>query len=419
MRHARLRFWLRLAAIQSRSAVPGFARLGRTSSAFLPAGPGHCRSISASRPAAVLCDTARVRWSFRIGTIAGIRVQVHVTFLLFVGWVAISQGLLTGQIGRALGGVALLLSIFGCVLLHELGHALAARRFGIRTRDIVLLPIGGVARLERMPEKPQQEIVVAIAGPLVNVVIIAALWFLMGGAMVAPDPTTLKMGPLQTLQWVNFMMVAFNLIPAFPMDGGRVLRALLAFRLPYVRATRIAATVGQGIALLFGIAGLAFNYPMLIFVALFVFLAAGEEHALVEARASMSGYPVRAAMVTEFEALDVHDPLQRAVDLLMAGSQQDFPVVEGGVTVGVLARADLIVALQRSGAATPVGEVVARDGVAADPGEPLEVAFQRMREQRRSALPVVSNGALVGLITTENVSELLLIQNALRRRAGK
>jgi Zn-dependent protease/predicted transcriptional regulator len=359
-----------------------------------------------------------MKWSFRVGRIAGIEVRLHVTFLLFVVWVAISQGLLTGQVGQALAGVVVLLLIFGCVLLHELGHALAARRYGIRTRDIVLLPIGGVARLQRMPDKPLQEIVVAIAGPMVNVVIVGVLLAVMRGFGQLPDPRTLRMGPVETLLWVNMMMVAFNLIPAFPMDGGRVLRALLALRLPYVRATRIAATVGQGLSLLFGIVGLFANLPMLLFVALFVFLAAGEEHALVEARASMSGLPVSAAMVTSFETLDVHDPLQRAIDLLMAGSQQDFPVLETGVPVGVLSRAELIIALQRSGAGTPVGEVVRRDGQAAEPNEPLELAFQRMREHRHSALMVVSQGRLVGLITSENVSELLLVQDALRRHAG-
>lgn len=360
-----------------------------------------------------------MKWSFRIGTIAGIGLRVHVTFLLFVGWMAFSQGLQTGQIARALGAVALLLSVFGCVVLHELGHAMAARRYGIRTRDIVLLPIGGVARLERMPQKPRQEIVVAIAGPLVNVAIVFLLWLLRGGAPLPLDPARPQAGPLETLMWINIVMVVFNLIPAFPMDGGRVLRALLALRLPYARATRIAATIGQGIALLLGLAGYFGNVHMLMFVALFVFLAAGEESAMVAARASISGIQVRAAMVTEFAALDVRDPLQRAVDLLMAGSQHDFPVLENGVPVGVLSRAALIVALQRGGGGVPVGEAVTRDEVFADPSEPLEEALRRMRERGHAALPVVSGGALVGLITTENVTELLLVQDALRRRSGR
>src|SRR5262249_44261763 len=153
-----------------------------------------------------LCDTAGVRWSFRIGTIAGIRVELHVTFLLFVGWAALSQGLLNGNPAAATRAVLLLLSIFGCVLLHELGHAFAARRFGIRTRDSVLLPIGGVARLERMPDKPWQEIVVALAGPAVNVAIAAILFLVLGHV---PDPNEIGDDLLKSLFWVNVLMVGF------------------------------------------------------------------------------------------------------------------------------------------------------------------------------------------------------------------
>ncbi len=358
-----------------------------------------------------------MRWSFRIGSIAGIRVELHVTFVLFVGWIAVTQGLLSRHPEHALASVALILMVFGCVLLHELGHALAARRYGIRTRDIILLPIGGVARLQRMPDKPAQEIVVAIAGPAVNVAIAALLWAVLGGLGGWPRAPLLGGGLLESLLVINLMMVGFNLIPAFPMDGGRVLRALLAMRLPYVKATRIAAFIGQGFALLFGVVGFFYN-PNLMLVALFVFLAAGEEHALVRTRASLSGLPARAAMVSQFDVLDVNDTLQHAVDLLMAGSQQDFPVMSGEVPVGLLTRADLLVALQRSGAQTPVGEVIAPGRQVAEAGEPLEDVLQRMREHRRPALPVVSGGRLVGMVTLENVSELLLVQQALKRPRG-
>src|SRR5260221_4925464 len=188
-----------------------------------------------------------MRWSLRVGSPFGIRIELHVTFLLFLGWIAISQGLLSGNPARALISVLLFLLVFVCVVLHELGHALMARRYGIRTRDIVLLPIGGVARLERMPDKPQQEIAIALAGPAVNLRILLVLLALRlefdGGAVI-------EGGLLDTLLLVNIVMIAFNLIPAFPMDGGRVLRALLALRMPYARATAIAANVGQAFALL-------------------------------------------------------------------------------------------------------------------------------------------------------------------------
>jgi CBS domain-containing protein len=187
--------------------------------------------------------------------------------------------------------------------------------------------------------------------------------------------------------------------------------------LPFVKATRIAALIGQAFALLFGVVGFFYN-PNLMLVALFVFLAAGEEHALVRTRASLSGLPARAAMVSQFDVLGVNDTLQHAVDLLMAGSQQDFPVVAGDAPAGLLTRADLLVALQRSGPQARVGEVVSPDRQVAEPGEPLEDVLQRMREHRRSALPVVSDGRLVGMVTLENVSELLLVQQAMRRPSG-
>ncbi len=361
-----------------------------------------------------------MRWSVNIGSLFGIRVELHVTFLLFIGWIAINQGLLTGDAGRAVAAVALLLLVFFCVLLHELGHALTARRFGITTRDIVLLPIGGVARLERMPDQPQQEVLVAIAGPAVNVGIAAVLYALM---RIAQHPTGLRElvqgGLLETLLLVNVVMVLFNLIPAFPMDGGRVLRALLTLRLPYVEATRIASAVGQGAALLLGVAGLFyFNNWMLAFVALFVFLAAGEERALVQTRTSLTGLPVRAAMLTDFRRLDVHEPLRRAVEYLMTGSQQDFPVMNGEELCGLLTRSALISALEKLGMDALVGEAMNCEPAFADATEPLDSVVSRMRGRDHASVPVLDHGRLVGLVTVDNVDDLLRVREALRRYAA-
>jgi Zn-dependent protease len=357
-----------------------------------------------------------MRWTLRVGAIAGIKIELHVTFIMFVGWIAISRGLFT-QPARALSEVALILLVFSCVLLHELGHALAARRYGIRTRDIILLPIGGVARLERMPDQPRQEMVVAIAGPLVNVAIAGVLIAIARGV---PSLDELVSGDmLHTLLLINIGMILFNLIPAFPMDGGRVLRAGLAMWLPYARATRIASGVGQGFALLFGLYGLFSSHFMLVFIALFVFMAAAEERAIVQTRTSLAGLPVHAAMVTNFVVLDVSESLQRAVDLLIAGSQQDFPVLDHGAPVGVLTRAELALALQRHGSGAAVGDVARRDGEHADASEPLEEAVRRMRALGRSALPVLHHGALVGLITLENVGEIVLVRDALKRYSSR
>ena len=227
----------------------------------------------------------------RLGAPFGIPVYLHWTFLALLGFVAISQTIASGSLAAAFGGVLFVSVIFACVVLHEFGHALAARRYGIGTRDVTLLPIGGVARLERMPEDPRQELVVALAGPAVNVAIagLLGIWLFLTGFATA-DGLSLTGGSFAArLLSVNLALVAFNMLPAFPMDGGRVLRALLAQRTSYVQATDLAATIGRGMAVLFGIAGLLWN-PMLILIALFVWFGAGQEAAMVRSRAAFGGW---------------------------------------------------------------------------------------------------------------------------------
>lgn len=224
-----------------------------------------------------------MRWSYRIARVAGIEVRIHVTFLILLawfGWMFWQEGGMAG----AVQGVGFILLLFLCVLLHEFGHAFAARVYGIRTPDITLLPIGGVARLERMPDKPVQELVVALAGPAVNVVIILVLIFVLAANIRMANFAELDRvgGSLAAkLLTVNVMLVLFNAIPAFPMDGGRVLRSLLAMKLNYVLATTIAARIGQVLAVGFAVVGI-FGAPMLLFIALFVF--AGAEQELAYAR---------------------------------------------------------------------------------------------------------------------------------------
>jgi Zn-dependent protease/predicted transcriptional regulator len=359
-----------------------------------------------------------MKWSTRIGRFAGIDVYVHATFLILLAWVAFSHWQEEHSLSAAIGGVAFILALFACVVLHEYGHALTARRFGIRTRDITLLPIGGVARLERMPDVPTQELWVALAGPAVNVVIAIVLFVVIEATGTMQDPGTLTVSRgsfLERLMIVNVFLSVFNLLPAFPMDGGRVLRAILAMRMDYARATQMAATVGQAMAFLFGLVGL-FTNPFLVFIALFVWIGAGQEASMTQMRSALDGVPLERAMITDFRTLSPDDPLGRAVDLLLAGAQQDFPVVDGNRVVGILTRADLLGALAREDRAAKVASVMRRDFFAAEATDMIEMALRRLQEHDCHTIPVLRNGMLAGLLTMDNVGEFLSVQAAYGRR---
>ena len=360
-----------------------------------------------------------MRWSFRIGRIAGIDIKVHATFLLllvFFGWSSYSR---RQSPADATLGIGFILVLFLCVVLHELGHALTAKRYGIRTRDIILLPIGGVARLERIPEDPLKELLVAVAGPAVNVAIAAGLFVALSirGDWQTGSAFSLfeAHGPfLEQVFRINVQLVLFNLLPAFPMDGGRMLRAVLAMRMEYVRATQVAATVGQGMAFLFGLLGLIASAPFLIFIALFVWIGAAQESSLTQMKAALGGIPVRRLMITDFRALHPGDTLQRAIELTLATTQRDFPVVEGDRIVGVLTQPRLIRGLTEKGRDAPVDDVMERDFQLAETSEMIEPAFMRLQTCNCSTLPVIDGGRLVGLLTLENVGEFLSIQSALK-----
>jgi Zn-dependent protease/CBS domain-containing protein len=359
-----------------------------------------------------------VKWSWKIAEVAGIGVYMHATFLLLIGFIVLSHWMQGNTAAGTAMGVLFILVLFVCVLLHELGHALTAKRYGIKTRDITLLPIGGLARLERMPDKPVQELWVALAGPAVNVVIGALLfgWLVATDSLVPIGTLGVSEGSfLERLMVVNVFLVAFNLIPAFPMDGGRVLRALLAMRMEYTRATQIAASLGQGIAFVFGFIGF-FTNPILLFIAFFVWIGAAQEASMVQMKSSLSGIPVRTAMLTDFKALDAGDPLSQAVDLILAGSQTDFPVCSRGEVVGVLTKSDLLVALARQGQSARVGDVMQKEIQIVEAQEMLEGAFLRLQNCQCRTAPVLDNGRLVGILTMDNVGELVAIQAALGRK---
>jgi Zn-dependent protease/CBS domain-containing protein len=354
-------------------------------------------------------------WSLNIGTITGTAVRVHVTFLLFLGWIFAASWAAGGP-EAAWQGLVFLVLLFACVVAHEFGHIYTARAFGIATPDVTLLPIGGVARLERIPEEPYQEFLVAIAGPLVNVAIAIVLIAIAGAGVNAADlyaVESTQTSMIDRLAAVNLFLAVFNMIPAFPMDGGRVLRALLATRLGFVRATEVAAFIGQGVAFALGFVGL-FTNPMLIFIAIFVYLAASSEAHLVAIRAMSRGVPVTAAMLTQYTTLTPEAHVDDAVQAVLRTSQGEFPVVDGaGRPVGLLGRSDLIRALKERGPDARVADAMTATIPSVGQRSCLEDAFRLLQEKSAPAVAVVDGaGRLVGLVTSETIGQMMMLHQA-------
>ncbi len=374
-------------------------------------------SFAAKRPA----PRTSMTWSWKLGEISGIAISVHATFLFLVAWFAVVYWFEVRSLALLASGVALFLLLFGCVLLHELGHALMAQRFGFATRDITLLPIGGIARLERMPDDPRQSLWITLAGPAVNVAIAMALFVALqlAGTWQPITRISLTNGPFfERLMLVNISLVIFNMLPAFPMDGGRALRALLATRMNERRATHIAARLGQGMAVIFAMVGWMAN-PFLILIALFVWTGALQEAQLADMRAALGGIPVARVMITAFTTLTPDDPLSRAMELLQHGSQHDFPVMREGHLAGVLRRSDVLRGLAANGPQSPVADVMQRDVQVVGPHDMLDATVSRFDAGQSFTVPVIQDGRLIGLLTADAVVEFLRIQAALDHAAAE
>jgi len=358
-------------------------------------------------------------WSIRLFRVKGIEVKVHLTFVLILIWAAYYWSESTGEgIQGALFGIAATLLLFGSVTLHELGHSMQALKYGVRVRDITLLPIGGIAQMEEIPEDPRQELGIAIAGPLVNFAIAAALIgigaLLQAQALITVPELFHSLGAaswagmLAYLTMANLAMGLFNLIPAFPMDGGRVLRALLAMRLDYPKATSIAVAVGQGLALLLGLFGFMSSSFTLVLIAVFVWMGAGQEGKQVQIKSVLHGMKVGQAMTRQPQTLSAADSLVRAAELTLTTSQANFPVVErdSGRLVGLLTESDLLKGLRVHGETVQVGQVMHTSFPTATPDEPIFQAQQHMAAGRVHAMPVVAGDERpVGMLTAADINE--------------
>ena len=356
---------------------------------------------------------------FRLFTIRGIEVKMHVTFPLILVWAAVQFGFLNERRFSTSGaafGIVITLLLFVCVVIHELAHSLTAVRMGFPVRDIVLLPLGGVSQMERMPERPGQEFLMAIAGPMSNIVIagilIVAGLFLpidLGNGLQKMLMNPARLGWEDTLPYLiftNLGLAAFNLLPAFPMDGGRVLRALLATAMPHARATALAVNVGQGLAWALGLVGLLTGNLMWILVAIFVYSGASQEGRMIQIKNALQGLRVRQAFSRHAQVLAPDDPISHAADLTLESFQSDFPVCDGKRIVGLLTYTDVIRALKQHRPETPVCDVMQTKFPTVGLNDGLFDVQLQMSESGLGALPVIEKGYFLGLLTRRDVNEV-------------
>ncbi len=366
-----------------------------------------------------------LRGSFKLITIRGIQVRIHFTwlFLPFIfGLVGLQKGPLSG-----LMAIVLICFIFICVILHEMSHSLVAQSFGVRVRDITLLPIGGVATITNLPEKPSQELAIALAGPPVNFLLslllsiplvgspsIHRFWrlileILQGKVSFPPSDWYVT---LVLIIYINIILGLFNLLPAFPMDGGRVLRAYLAQRMDYLRATKVAASLGHGFAFLFAVVGIIFVHPILFLIAIFIYFGASQEELLVGMKQALRGLRVEDLLPMDFKVLSPEDNLEKGLALMMHSHQEDFPVVKDGRLVGLLTKDDILSTIKGSGVRSLVAEVMKTHFETIRWDDSLTEVHRRMMKDEISALPVVEEGLVLGMVTMEDIKRIYTIMVA-------
>ena len=360
-------------------------------------------------------------WSITLGSVKGTAVRVHWTFLLFLIWLG-SAAYATGGVNAAVAAVSFILLLFLCVTLHEFGHILAARHFGVRTPEILLLPIGGVSKLERIPERPREELVMAAAGPAVTLAIAALLLLLLGDIPSAESvfKDTSPRGVLAQLALANITLFVFNLLPAFPLDGGRMLRAALAHFQGHLRGTQLAAAIGRAAAVILGILALSQGHIILLLIAMFIFVAAGTEAGMEEMRGIMVRVPARDVMITDFKSLPAGARVADAAEELIRTSQAEFPIVDGaGVPIGLIDRDNIVKALAERGGDAAVTSAMRTNVPTVTEWHRLDDGLELFQGGAPAIAVTDASGRLCGLITLENLAELLMINRASAKRAAR
>lgn len=358
-----------------------------------------------------------MKHSLQIGRPFGIKISIHWTFLFLIAWVVIidiQQGL---NFKQTMLSILFILVLFVCVVLHELGHSFTAMRFGADVKSITLLPIGGMANISKLPETPKEELLMTIAGPAVNVVIALILYVIIsafGNVDFQEIDFTAITGEnfLTMLLFVNLFIVAFNLIPAFPMDGGRILRALFSFRMDKLKATRLAKITGQAFALTFMIVGLFIN-PFLVIIGIFVFLGASAEYKTLKFTELLKFYTVSEAIITDYHTVHPEAPLEKAAEQLLHHQINGIIVTRGNEPLGILTKNDIIKGLSMEGKNIPVKQVMSVDFETVGPSEPLDKVFQRMQGKKSLMVPVMKNDRILGILDMDALQQFILVKSAL------
>jgi len=347
-----------------------------------------------------------MKWSFQVGKVFGIPIRVHLTFFLLLIFIGFYGSRLQGA-RSGLYGILSVILIFLCVIIHEMAHSLVARSYGVKVKDIVLLPIGGVSEMEELPQKPKQEILVALAGPATSIVL--ALIFYFAFLFFTPGVRSFKISIFQgslflNLFFINLILAIFNLLPAFPMDGGRVLRGILGLKLDLLKATKIAVGIGEFFAIFLFFFGLFFN-PWLALIAIFIYLGAEGEKRATELKVVIADVPVRAAMLIDVEAITPDITLGEVLEKICHGLQQDFPIIEGKKVLGLLSREKIFSALHKHSKDTRVREIMSPELISTSEDAPLSEVFKRMTSEKLSVLPVMKGELFKGLISMEQIGK--------------
>jgi Zn-dependent protease len=359
--------------------------------------------------------------TLKLGKVLGTKLEIHWTFLLllaYVGWTAYSAG---GSANDILLQIGFIVAVFICVVLHELGHVKAAAYYKIPTDKITLLPIGGVAAIKRMPEKPFEELVVAIAGPLVNVIIALALFLVFPVTEIfesianANPEEVAGISSLSQLPFylfsANIILFAFNLIPAFPMDGGRILRALLSMKMSRLRATKIAASTGQFLAVGFFIIGLMYN-PILALVGVFIFFGARSENFAVKSQQLLKGYEVQDAMSTDYIAVRPDENIKDAIKKMVQGPDIDLLVIDNEENVLGIATRDKLIDISKNdnNSKSTIKEIMTKKYKSVSEEIPLSDIYMMLQRKRNKLFPVISGNQLRGVINFEKIQQFIMMR---------